>query len=214
MEFLLGFPRKERGPLTLSQFHHLDNPKLLIGVLLNVADHDSPRRYIFKVVLLGDYAVGKTCIVQRYISDTFDEDYKATLGVDICSQQLRFGKDEIQLQIWDLSGQTDFELLRTQYLNGSDCAVIVYDVTRPSSLENIQVWIREAHTQLPSLPIVLVGNKADLDEERRVSQKQAQQSANEHGMLFYLETSAKSGENVDRLFHQLAQRLIVNMNSS
>ena len=160
---------------------------------------------------MGDYAVGKTCIIRRYVSDTFIEDYKASIGVDITSQELTFEKGEVQLQIWDMSGQTDFKLVRSQFMSGTDMGIIVFDLTRPSSLENVSRWINEIHAMVPKLPLVLVGNKSDLTNERQIPKEAAENAAKEHDMIWYLETSAKSGDNIIQLFKDIAQQLLTDM---
>ncbi|MFX1565673.1 MAG: Rab family GTPase [Promethearchaeota archaeon] len=173
-----------------------------------MAEESLAQRWIFKVILMGDYAVGKTCIIRRYVSNTFIEDYKASIGVDITSQELTFKKDKVQLQLWDMSGQTDFKLVRSQFMSGTDIGIIVFDLTRPSSLENVSRWVNEIHAMIPQLPLVLVGNKADLGNERQISKEIAEKTAQEQEMLFYCETSAKSGENISLLFNDIAQRLL------
>ncbi|MFX1299702.1 MAG: Rab family GTPase [Promethearchaeota archaeon] len=176
-----------------------------------MAESPSPQRFIFKFIILGDYAVGKTCVIRRYVSDTFDEEYKASIGVDITSQQLFFDPLHVQLQIWDMSGQTDFRELRRQFMNGSDCGIIVFDVTRRSSLENITRWINEAQANVPGLQFALVGNKTDLVDERVVKHEEAERAAKENQMLLYIETSAKSGSNIQLLFKKLAQLILERM---
>lgn len=176
-----------------------------------MAESPSPQRFIFKFIILGDYAVGKTCVIRRYVSDTFDEEYKASIGVDITSQQLFFDPLHVQLQIWDMSGQTDFRELRRQFMNGSDCGIIVFDVTRRSSLENITRWINEARANVPGLQFALVGNKTDLVDERVVKHEEAERAAKENQMLLYIETSAKSGSNIQLLFKKLAQLILERM---
>ncbi len=176
-----------------------------------MAAASSPQRFIFKVILMGDYAVGKTCIIRRYVSDSFSEDYKASIGVDITSQQLRFELHEVQLQIWDMSGQTDFRQVRTQFMSGTDCAILVFDLTRPNSLDNISSWINEIYASTPNIPLVLVGNKADLVNERQVDPDAVKRIIDEFRMLFYIETSAKSGSNVNQLFNDIAQKLLVDI---
>lgn len=176
-----------------------------------MAESPSPQRFIFKFIILGDYAVGKTCVIRRYVSDTFDEEYKASIGVDITSQQLFFDPHQVQLQIWDMSGQTDFRELRRQFMNGSDCGIIVFDVTRRSSLENIPRWMNEARANVPGLQFALVGNKTDLVDERVVKHEEAERAAKENKLLFYIETSAKSGSNIQLLFKRLAQLILDRM---
>ena len=175
-----------------------------------MAEPLSPQRFIIKFIILGDYAVG-SCVIRRYVSDAFDEEYKASIGVDITSQQLFFDPHQVQLQIWDMSGQTDFRELRRQFMNGSDCGIIVFDVTRRSSLENITRWINEARANVPGLQFALVGNKTDLVDERVVKHEEAERAAKENQMLLYIETSAKSGSNIQLLFKKLAQLILEHM---
>ncbi len=173
-----------------------------------VTEKSSPKRWIFKIILMGDYAVGKTCIIRRYVSDSFIEDYKASIGVDITSQELNYEDDIVQLQLWDMSGQTDFKLVRKQFMSGTDIGIIVFDLTRLSSLQNVGRWINEIHAMIPELPLALVGNKSDLDRERQISREAAEKTMKEHGMLFYAETSAKSGDNITQLFADVTQQLM------
>jgi Ras-related protein Rab-6A len=158
--------------------------------------------------VLGDYSVGKTCIIKRYIKNTFDEEYKASIGVDISSHQLQLGSGGVELQIWDMSGQTEFQRMRRRYIAGSDAATLVFDLTCQSSFANIPGWVQEARETIPMLPLALVGNKADRKEERVVSSQQASQLAESKGMLFYVEASAKKGSNVGFLFERLAQGIV------
>jgi small GTP-binding protein len=165
-------------------------------------------KYVFKIVVLGDYAVGKTCIIKRYIENTFEEDYKASIGVDISSHVMEVGENRVQLQIWDMSGQTEFMPVRSQYLNGADSGAIVIDLTRRACIDNIPRWIDEAHAKVADMPLVLVGNKADLSERRVITTQEGKKAAKKHGMLFYVETSAKSGANVSSLFEQIGQECL------
>jgi small GTP-binding protein len=158
--------------------------------------------------LLGDYSVGKTCIAKRYVSDSFEPEYKPSIGVDILSRQLKVGKHNVQLQIWDMSGQTEFRRLRRQYLEGTDCGIIVFDLTRRSSLDAVPTWLEESREINPKLPAVLVGNKSDMVETRAVTRQEAAGLAKSLRLLFYTETSTRLGTNVDKLFRNLAVRLL------
>ncbi len=158
--------------------------------------------------MLGDYAVGKTCLVKRYILNTFYKNYKSSLGVDISSERINLDRNEINLQIWDKSEQTEFHKIRAHYIKGSDGGIIVFDLTRPESLDTVKSWIKEVHETVPQLPLVLVGNKADRVEERAVLVDEAKSLVKEDDLLFYIETSAKSGENVKSLFQEIAKRII------
>jgi small GTP-binding protein len=114
----------------------------------------------------------------------------------------------VQLQIWDMSGQTEFRRLRRQYLDGTDCAVIIFDLTRRSSLDAVPTWLEESREINPKLPAVLVGNKSDRANARAVTRQEAASLAKSLRLLFYAETSTKTGANVDMLFGTLVKRLL------
>jgi Ras-related protein Rab-2A len=170
-----------------------------------VAQSTAVDRYVFKVVMLGDFGVGKTCLIKRCVLGIFLQDYRASIGVDVSSHLVQLDHAEVRLQIWDMSGQHVFRQLRRQYLSGADCAVIVFDVTRRSSLDGIPFWIEETRLAGPPTVTVLVGNKADSAEARTVTADEGTQAAKSYGLTFYTETSAKSGDNVTAMFQELAQ---------
>lgn len=174
-----------------------------------MTDEASIGKRVLKIVLLGDYSVGKTAIAQRYHTNAFEHEYRPSIGVDILSRHLPLGQEDVQLQIWDMSGQTEFRRLRQQYLEATDCALIIFDLTRRSSLDAVPSWVEEAREFNPKLPAVLVGNKADMTETRTVTEKEAAGLAKSLRMLFYVETSAKSGDNIDQVFKEVARQLIV-----
>jgi len=174
-----------------------------------LTDEPSTDQHVLKIVLLGDYSVGKTAIAKRYLLNPFEHEYKPSIGIDILSRRLQLGSDRVQLQIWDMSGQTEFRRLRQQYLEATDCAIIIFDLTRRSSLDAVPSWVEEARESNPKLPTALVGNKADMTEARAVTAKEAASLAKSLRMLFYKETSAKSGDNVDEAFAEAARQLLV-----
>lgn len=173
-----------------------------------MADEASTGKRVLKVVLLGDYSVGKTAVAKRYLANAFEHEYRPSIGVDILSRRLQLGQEDVQLQIWDMSGQTEFRRLRQQYLEATDCALIIFDLTRRSSLDAVPSWVEEAREFNPKLPAVLVGNKADMTEARTVTEKEAAGLAKSLRMLFYMETSAKSGGNIDQVFKEVAKQLV------
>jgi small GTP-binding protein len=158
--------------------------------------------------MLGDFGVGKTCLTKRCVQGTFLEDYKPSIGVDVSSHRVSVDQGEVQLQIWDMSGQHIFRQLRLLYLKGADLAVIVLDVTRRSSLNSLPFWLEEARVAGIPLPIVLVGNKADMKGERAITAQEGETAAKSNRFLFYTETSAKSGNNVAGMFEQVARQLL------
>lgn len=165
-------------------------------------------RFMFKVALIGDYAVGKTSLIRRYMTDTFDEDYKATLGATVSSFETMINNSNITLQVWDLAGQTSFRRVRVQYLFGTDFAIVVYDVTRVDSLIGLDEWVKDVKNSSPNVFLYLVGNKIDLKDEQTVHRASAEQFRKEWNMLGLMETSAKDGTNVKRLFETVAELLL------
>ena len=170
--------------------------------------------YIYKVVEIGDSTVGKTAIKVRLTDDYFKKDLKTTLGVDFGAKELNceyISEDVIftgshrfkaKMNVWDAAGQAHYDQIRGMYYRGAKGALLVYDVTNPVSFQNLDTWINELEDNIGgSLPILLVGNKIDLD--RNVSRKDAEEYAKKKGFL-YFETSAKTGKGVVNAFKNLA----------
>jgi small GTP-binding protein len=166
-------------------------------------------KFSFKVVILGDGGVGKTSLLNRFVEKSFDQDYKSTIGTNIMRVDYRImDKVTVGFALWDLAGQQFFQRVRQMYLTGCQAALFVYDVTRPDTLYSLKNWKNEllavAGSDVKSL---MVGNKADLIDQRKVAFDEAKKVADELGFS-YLETSAKTGENVHRAFGALAFLLI------
>lgn len=167
-----------------------------------------------KLVLLGDQSVGKTSIITRFIYDTFDQQYQATIGIDFFSKNIVLDGRTTRLHLWDTAGQERFRSLIPNYIRNSACAVVVYDVTQRATFVSSFSWIdsvREVRGE--DVLVFLVGNKSDLgDPERReVSVEEAEQRAKACGALF-MEVSAKNGRNIQRLFKAVVQALALRSN--
>jgi len=163
---------------------------------------------MFKVSIIGDYAVGKTSLVKRYMTDSFDEGYKATLGAAISTFKTTVNGSDISLQVWDLAGQTSFQRIRVQYLFGTDFAIVVFDLTRKDTLDCVREWVTDVKQGAPEVLLYLVGNKADLKEDRVIKPSAAETTRRSLKMLGYTETSAKDGTNVKELFQTISQLLL------
>ncbi|KAG2554149.1 ras-related protein RABH1b-like [Panicum virgatum] len=161
----------------------------------------------YKLVFLGDQAVGKTAIITRFMYDKFDNTYQATIGIDFLSKTMYLEDRTVRLQLWDTAGQERFRSLIPSYIRDSSVAVIVYDVTDRQSFLNTSKWIEEVNTQRGGdVLIFLVGNKTDLVDKRKVSTDEGEAKAQEHGAMF-IETSAKAGFNIKPLFRKIAGSL-------
>jgi small GTP-binding protein len=165
--------------------------------------------YAYKLVLGGDGAVGKTSMVHRFVEDVFDVDYKSTIGTSIMKKECKFEglESKVRFVIWDLAGQSQFKRVRQTYVANAEAGILVFDVTRRDTFENIKEWYEETIKEAPGITLILVGNKIDLKDSRAVSKKEGEALAEELG-LSYIETSAKTGENIDDAFKMLALQII------
>jgi len=161
----------------------------------------------YKLVFLGEQAVGKTSIITRFMYDTFDFNYQATIGIDFLSKTMYLEDRSVRLQLWDTAGQERFRSLIPSYIRDSSAAVVVFDVTNRASFMNTAKWVEDVRTERgKEVVIILVGNKTDMADRRQVSTEEGEAKAKEFGVMF-IETSAKAGYNVKALFRQLASAL-------
>ena len=168
--------------------------------------------YLFKSIVVGDGGVGKTALTLRFSKGFFTEDYKMTIGVDFHVKTINIDANEgpirAKLQIWDTGGQERFSSIRPMYYRGSLGALLIFDLTNSSSFEHLPQWIEEVRTNVKTeIPLLLVGNKSDLMDQRAVSLEEINNFTNNFN-LFYMETSAKTGEGVGDCFHILACLMI------
>ena len=164
---------------------------------------------VYKVLLLGDSSVGKTCVLLRYCDKTFQEAHLSTIGLDyrLKTMTLENGKN-IKLQIWDTAGQDRFRAITKNYYKGANGIILIYDVTNLQTYENVKNWINQIKEEAnPNVVIYLAGNKIDVNEELRVVRtEEGQKIADEYNLAFY-ETSAKSGININEIFEDLVKKV-------
>ena len=163
---------------------------------------------VLKFLLIGDSNVGKSCLLLRYVDDTFTPSFISTIGIDfkVKTIQLTNGKD-VKLQIWDTAGQERFRTITSAYYRGAMGLIIVYDVTNRESFDHLPYWMEEVQANANRDPVkVMVGNKSDMIDKRIIGETQGRTYAQQRGYLFS-ETSAKSGKNVKELFCELAEKV-------
>uniref|UniRef100_A0A8D3E0B0 RAB41, member RAS oncogene family n=1 Tax=Scophthalmus maximus TaxID=52904 RepID=A0A8D3E0B0_SCOMX len=162
----------------------------------------------FKLVFLGEQSVGKTSLITRFMYDSFDNTYQATIGIDFLSKTMYLEDRTIRLQLWDTAGQERFRSLIPSYIRDSAAAVVVYDIANLNSFQQTSKWIDDVRTERGSdVIIMLVGNKTDLaDKSRQITTEGGEQRAKELNVMF-IETSAKTGYNVKQLFRRVAAAL-------
>lgn len=164
--------------------------------------------YIFKYIIIGNAAVGKSNLLLRYVKNSFQENYQITIGLEFAYKNLIIQDLNCRIQIWDTAGMECFRSISRGYYQSSVCAVIVYDITNRESFKNVKHWIEECQINAPkTISMILVGNKSDLNDMRTVSEDEGKLLAENNGMTFY-ETSAKSGKSVTEMFEQTAEEVV------
>ncbi|KAL9229330.1 hypothetical protein vseg_004808 [Gypsophila vaccaria] len=160
--------------------------------------------YLFKLLLIGDSSVGKSCLLLRFADDSYVDSYISTIGVDFKIRTIELEGKTVKLQIWDTAGQERFRTITSSYYRGAHGIIIVYDVTEMESFNNVKQWLNEINRYAnDSVCKLLVGNKCDLVESKVVDTQMGQALADELGIPF-LETSAKEALNVERAFLTMA----------
>ena len=174
----------------------------------------SEKRYFRrKICLLGDAAVGKTSLIQRYVMDKFDDKYVVTLGTKVTMKDMvieKPGEDEIvnlTLMIWDILGQREFKRLQASFYKGSNGTIVVADLTRKETLDNIHDWILALFNTAGKVPVLLLINKSDLSEQAAFTEDDIKKIAERYNTS-YLFTSAKTGENVENAFLNMSNMLL------
>jgi len=163
--------------------------------------------YLFKLLLIGDSGVGKSCLLLRFADDTYTESYISTIGVDFKIRTIDLDAKTIKLQIWDTAGQERFRTITSSYYRGAHGIIVVYDTTDLESFNNVKQWLHEIDRYASeNVNKLLVGNKSDLTSKRAVSFDQAKEFADSLGIEF-IETSAKNSTNVEKAFMMMASQI-------
>ncbi len=164
---------------------------------------------VFKILLAGDSGVGKTSLLLSFSDDTFTENQRSTIGVDLKMKKIQVNGKHVKLSIWDTAGQERFRTLTSAYYRGAQGIILTYDITSKRTFDHLTNWLKEIdqYSTNQDLIIILVGNKLDLAELRMVSREQGLSFAREHSMLF-IEASAKTAEGVKQAFEELIQKIL------
>ncbi|KAJ2627407.1 ras GTPase [Coemansia sp. RSA 1290] len=170
--------------------------------------------YLFKLLLIGDSGVGKSCLLLRFADDTYTESYISTIGVDFKIRTIELDGKVVKLQIWDTAGQERFRTITSSYYRGAHGIIVVYDVTDSETFSNVKQWLQEIDRYASEgVNKLLVGNKSDLEDKRAVDFTEAQEFAKDLNISF-LETSAKDSTNVENAFLTMAKQIKDRMGAS
>lgn len=165
--------------------------------------------FLFKIILVGDSDVGKTCMVQRFKSGIFIEKQQNTIGVDFTVRNLDIDGRKVKMQVWDTAGQERFRTITQSYYRSAHGAMVAYDISRRSTFESVPHWIREVEQYgAAGVVVILAGNKSDLHAQRQVLFEDACTLAEKNSLLAALETSAKEAQNIDAAFILMARELL------
>jgi len=163
--------------------------------------------HLFKLLLIGDSGVGKSCLLLRFSDDIFTDSFISTIGVDFKIRTIDLDGKRIKLQIWDTAGQERFRTITSSYYRGAHGIIVVYDVTEQKSFDSIQKWLQEIDTFAgPTVTKLLVGNKCDLESQRAITTQKGEELAKSLGVPF-IETSAKTTKNVEEAFLRLTRSI-------
>ena len=163
----------------------------------------------FKIIVLGDSFVGKSCLTLKAVKGSFEKEYKSTVGFEFLNYTVKIENYNIKLQIWDTCGQEAYRSLISSFYHSSALAILVYSIDSEVSFNNLEIWLNEIKTKgNPDINIILIGNKADLESKREVTKEMANEWCENNNVKFFMETSAKNGDNVKNLFSEAAKILL------
>lgn len=172
-----------------------------------------PYKYLFKYIIVGDTAVGKSCLLLQFTDKRFQAIHDLTIGVEFGSRNISLDNQEIKLQIWDTAGQEKFRSITHSYYRGAVGALLVYDITRRDTFEHVTTWLDDCKKYSnQDITIMLIGNKADLENSRDVTKEEGMKFAEKNG-IFFLETSSKTSKNVDDAFIDVAKDVLEKVTS-
>ena len=170
---------------------------------------DLEKELAFKIIVLGDSFVGKSCIMIKAVKNVFEPNYKSTIGFEFLDYSINIDNCNIKLQIWDTCGQETYHSLISNFYHSSALAILVYAINNLQSFENLEIWLNEIKIKgNPDISIILIGNKCDLEDEREVTNDIVNEWCESNNIKIFFETSAKNGINIDNIFPEAAKVLL------
>ena len=170
------------------------------------------REGAFKLCIFGDGGVGKTTLVNRYLTKVFDEDIKMTVGADFYVKDLEVDGKKVVIRIWDFGGEQRFKVLLPSFAKGADGGIFMFDITRYTSVKNIYDWLsifeKNVREKEINIPIVMVGGKLDLQEKRSVETEDAVELSEKYNLQGYFECSSKTGDKVEDIFESVTRKMM------
>ena len=171
-----------------------------------------PKKFILKILTAGEGGVGKTTLLHRFVEGKFSADTKMTIGVEFFLKETQIDGQQCTLQLWDFGGQERFRFLLESYVLGAKGALLMFDLTRPITLDNLEQWINIVRKSDPNLPVIFLGTKNDLSEEVMVNDDYAELFKEQFNLFEFLRISSKTGENVQEAFELLTKRILDRQN--
>ncbi len=170
------------------------------------------REGAFKLCIFGDGGVGKTTLVNRYLTKVFDEDIKMTVGADFYVKDLEVDGKKVVIRIWDFGGEQRFKVLLPSFAKGADGGIFMYDITRYTSVKNVDDWLsifeKNVRDKQIQIPIIMVGGKLDLQEKRSVETEDAVELSEKYNLQGYFECSSKTGDRVEDIFESITRKMM------
>ncbi|MFX1322266.1 MAG: Rab family GTPase [Promethearchaeota archaeon] len=166
------------------------------------------KKFILKILTAGEGGVGKTTLLHRYVEGRFSAETKMTIGVEFFLKETMIDTKQCTLQLWDFGGQERFRFLLESYVLGAKGALLMFDLTRPITLENLEQWVNIVRKGDPNLPILFLGTKLDLENDIQVDDKYAKEFLEVFNLIDYLKISSKTGENVENAFGILTRKIL------
>ena len=166
------------------------------------------KKFILKILTAGEGGVGKTTLLHRFVEGKFSSSTRMTIGVEFFLKDVEIDGANVTLQLWDFGGQERFRFLLNNYVLGAKGAFLMFDLTRPNTLENLQQWVDICRSSDPNLPILFLGTKIDLADEIMIDDDYAKSFVDEFKMFDYLKVSSKTGENVNVAFETLTKKVL------